>query len=150
MIIGKTRTIFCWYGAGVPSGPTPQRHPDVSVSDRPGTPPVQVVHAARDDVLERGRHIHDFPAIWYDQARATVYVAAAGEVVDPSQVGRSAGGVGVIFDPAALGVAGEASWPAWRSHPLLFPFVHGESGGLLELRLPAARQTSMGRRDRSD
>ena len=105
----------------------------------PGTP-VQVVHAARDDVLERGRHIHDFPAIWYDRARATVYVAAAGEVVDPRQVGRSEGGVGVIFDPAALGVDGESSWPAWRSHPLLFPFVHGKSGGLLELRLPDARR----------
>jgi AraC family transcriptional activator of pobA len=106
----------------------------------PGTPPVQVVHAPRDDVLERGRHIHDFPAIWYDQANATVYVAAAGEVVDPGRVGRSSRGVGVIFDPSALGVDGEASWPAWRSHPLLFPFVHGESGGLLELRLPAARR----------
>jgi AraC-like DNA-binding protein len=106
----------------------------------PGTPPVQVVHAAPDDVLERGRHIHDFPAIWYDQAAATVYVAAAGEVVDPRRVGRSEGGVGVIFDPTALGVDGESSWPAWRSHPLLFPFVHGESGGLLELRLPAARR----------
>ncbi len=106
----------------------------------PGTPPVQVVHAARDDVLDRGRHIHDFPAIWYDQARATVYVVAAREVVDPRHVGRSAGGVGVIFDPAALGVDWESAWPAWRSHPLLFPFVHGESGGLLELRLPAAHR----------
>ena len=105
----------------------------------PGIPPVQVVHAAREDVLERGRHIHDFPAIWYDSAWATVYVAAAGEVVDPRRVGRSEGGVGVFFDPAALGVDG-GSWPAWRSHPLLFPFVHGTSGGLLELRLPATRR----------
>jgi AraC family transcriptional regulator, transcriptional activator of pobA len=137
VIIGKTWTIFRNMALAsrlirLRSGIPMYRYPT-----EPGTPPVQVVHAARDDVLERGRHIHDFPAIWYDQARAIVYVAAAGEVVDPRQVGRSARGVGVIFDPAALGVDGEASWPAWRSHPLLFPFVHGESGGLLELRLPA-------------
>jgi len=105
----------------------------------PGTPPVQVIHAERDEVLERGRHIHDFPAIWYDQDTATVYVAAAGAVVDPRQVGRSERGVGVIFDPSALGVGG-ASWPAWRGHPLLFPFVHGVSCGVLVLRLPAARR----------
>jgi AraC-like DNA-binding protein len=106
----------------------------------PDTPPVSVVHAGRGDVLERGLHIHDFPAIWYDQAAALVYVAAAGEVVDPRKVGRSEGGVGVIFDPVALGVDGETSWPAWRAHPLLFPFLHGESGGLLELRLPPERR----------
>jgi AraC family transcriptional regulator, transcriptional activator of pobA len=105
----------------------------------PDTPPVLVVHG-RHDVLERGRHIHDFPAIWYDQAAGLVYVAAAGEVLDPSQVDRADHGVGVFFDPAALGVDGETSWPAWRAHPLLFPFLHGESGGLLELRLPSARR----------
>ena len=27
------------------------------------------------------------------------------------------------------------------SHPLLFPFVHGQSGGLLQLTVPAARQS---------
>ena len=106
----------------------------------PDTPPVLVVRAARKDVLERGRHIHDFPAIWYDDSAGLVYVAAPGEVLDPARVNRSEGGLGVFFDPAALGMDGGASWPAWESHPLLFPFLHGESGGLLELRLPAERR----------
>jgi AraC family transcriptional activator of pobA len=106
----------------------------------PGTPPVSVVHAGRHDVLERGRHIHDFPALWYVRAPGLVYVAAAGEVLDPSRVARSEDGVGVFFDPTAIGADRDASWPAWRGHPLLFPFLHGEAGGLLELRLPATRR----------
>lgn len=106
----------------------------------PDTPPVSVVHAGRHDVLERGRHIHDFPALWYVPTAGTVYVAAAGEVLDPGRVGRDDDGVGVFFDPAAVGGDSDTSWPAWRGHPLLFPFLHGESGGLLELRLPAARR----------
>jgi AraC family transcriptional activator of pobA len=106
----------------------------------PDTPPVLVIRAGRDDVLERGRHIHDFPAIWYDADAGLVHVAAPGEVLDPARVNRSEGGIGVIFDPAALGMDGRMPWPAWESHPLLFPFLHGASGGLLELRLPPARR----------
>jgi AraC family transcriptional regulator, transcriptional activator of pobA len=49
-------------------------------------------------------------------------------------------GVGVFFDPAALDGDGRSPWPAWQAHPLLFPFVHGHSGGLLELEVPAARR----------
>jgi AraC family transcriptional regulator, transcriptional activator of pobA len=108
----------------------------------PDTPPVSVVHADRRDVLERGRHIHDFPALWYVPPANMVYVAAAGEILDPSQVARGNGGIGVFFDPAALGADRDTSWPAWRGHPLLFPFLHGEAGGLLELQLPAARRSA--------
>ncbi|KUH81101.1 MULTISPECIES: AraC family transcriptional regulator [unclassified Mycobacterium] len=106
----------------------------------PDTPPVSVVRAGRDEVLERGRHIHDFPALWYVSSAGLVYVAAAGAVLDPSRVDRSGGDVGIFFDPVALGEDGESPWPAWRAHPLLFPFLHSESGGLLELRLPTARR----------
>ncbi|HEX2213893.1 MAG TPA: helix-turn-helix transcriptional regulator [Mycobacterium sp.] len=106
----------------------------------PDVPPVSVVRTDRHDVLDRGRHIHDFPALWYVPAAATVYVAAAGEVLDPSRIARDESGVGVFFDPAGLAADRDTSWPAWRGHPLLFPFLHGEVGGLLELRLPAARR----------
>jgi AraC family transcriptional activator of pobA len=106
----------------------------------PDTPPVSVVRAARDEVVGRGRHIHDFPAIWYDQGAGLVYVAAPGEVLDPARVDRAEGGVAVFFDPSALGMDGRTAWPAWESHPLLFPFLHGESGGLLQLRLPVTRR----------
>lgn len=105
----------------------------------PETPPVSVLRASRSEMLDHGRHIHDFPALWY--MRGLVYVAAAGEVLEPSRVDRSSdGGVGVFFDPGALGSDRDTPWPAWRGHPLLFPFLHGEAGGLLELQLPADRR----------
>lgn len=104
-------------------------------------PPVSVVRADRDDLLERGRHIHDFPALWYAPTAGLVYVVAAGEVVDPKQVAHRDEGVGVFFDPAALGPGGLPPWPAWRAHPLLFPFLHGQPGGLLRLRLPTERRS---------
>src|ERR1700757_255934 len=109
-------------------------------SDR-DTPPVSVVRAGREDVLAHGRHIHDFPALWYVPAAGQVYVVAAGEVIDPAGVNHSAGGVGVFFDPAALGEDGRSPWPAWRAHPLLFPFLHGRPGGLLRLDVPAERRS---------
>lgn len=107
----------------------------------PYTPPVFVVRQA-DDVPARGRHIHDFPALWYIPGTGVVNVVAAGEVLDPDQLGHLAGGVGVLFDPAALGEDGRSPWPAWRTHPLLFPFLHGQSGGLLRLDVPAGRRAA--------
>jgi AraC family transcriptional regulator, transcriptional activator of pobA len=100
-------------------------------------PPVLLVRARDDDVLERGRHIHTFPALWYAPEAALVYVAAAGVVLHPEKVVRTHDGVGVFFDPAAVGGDTLPPWTAWRAHPLLFPFLHGRSGGLLRLRLPA-------------
>ncbi|OBH07429.1 MULTISPECIES: AraC family transcriptional regulator [unclassified Mycobacterium] len=108
----------------------------------PDTPTVSVQWADRQDVLAHGRHIHDFPALWYIPAAGHVYVVAPGEVIDPAGVSDIAGGVGVFFDPAALGEDGRSPWPAWRAHPLLFPFLHGRSGGLLRLEVPAERRSA--------
>jgi AraC family transcriptional regulator, transcriptional activator of pobA len=105
----------------------------------PGTSPVSV-HRHIGDLGERGRHIHDFPALWYVPAAGLVYVAAAGEVLDPGQLENLDAGVAVFFDPAALGEDGRSPWPAWRGHPLLFPFLHGLSGGVLRLEIPASRR----------
>src|ERR1700742_5244418 len=105
----------------------------------PHTPPISVIRHG-DQVRGLGRHIHDFPALWYLPAAAAVYVVAAGEVLDPVQLSDIDGGVGVLFDPAALGEDGRSPWPSWRRHPLLFPFLHGQSGGLLQLAVPAARK----------
>jgi len=104
------------------------------------TPPVAVVRAVASDVLEIGVHIHDFPVLWYAPAAGQVYVVAPGAAVDPEQVAHRDDGVGVFFDPAALDGEGRSPWPAWRVHPLLFPFVHGQSSGLLQLKVPAERQ----------
>jgi AraC family transcriptional regulator, transcriptional activator of pobA len=102
------------------------------------TPPVSVVRSG--GVLERRAHIHDFPVLWYAHTAGLVYVVAPGAVVDPRQVPHRDSGVGLFFDPAALDGDGRSPWPSWRGHPLLFPFVHGQSTGLLQLEVPAARQ----------
>jgi AraC family transcriptional regulator, transcriptional activator of pobA len=104
------------------------------------TPPVAVVRAVGSQVREIGVHIHDFPALWYEHTTGLVYVVAPGAAVDPGHVPHRDDGVAVFFDPAALDGDGRSPWPAWRVHPLLFPFVHGQSSGLLQLTVPAERQ----------
>jgi AraC family transcriptional regulator, transcriptional activator of pobA len=125
----------------------------------PDLPPVSVLRfdADLDPDAQPGhgrRHIHDFPVLIYvERAGRTVvgdppypvqdgdaYVLAAGAVIDPTIVDPVAAGCCVFFDPTALGGDGQASWSSWRSHPLLFPFLHGISGGLLRLHVPPARQ----------
>ena len=108
----------------------------------PDTPPVSVVRSGPEDFIERGRHIHDFPALWYLPASGLVYVAAAGQVLDPGRLELRDDGVAVFFDPAALGEDARSPWPAWRAHPLLFPFLHGQVGGILRLDVPAARRSA--------
>jgi AraC-like DNA-binding protein len=105
------------------------------------TPPVTVLRTRPDDGVEHRRHIHDFPALWYAPATGVVIVAAPGEVIDPAAAGDLDGGVAVFFEPDALGEDARSPRPAWGSHPLLFPFLHGRSGGLLTLRVPAARRS---------
>jgi AraC family transcriptional regulator, transcriptional activator of pobA len=105
----------------------------------PHTPSIYV-HQHGDHVRTQGRHIHDFPALWYLPATGAVYVVAAGEVLDPEQLSELDDGIGVLFDPAAVGEDGRSPWPTWRAHPLLFPFLHGRSGGLLRLDVPKTRQ----------
>jgi AraC family transcriptional regulator, transcriptional activator of pobA len=110
----------------------------------PDTSPVSVHRhdpRAPGGISDRGRHIHDFPALWYVPTSGLVYVAAAGEVLDPGQLDNLDAGVAVFFDPAALGENGRSPWPAWQAHPLLFPFLHGHSGGLLCLQVPADRRS---------
>src|ERR1700754_143517 len=102
------------------------------------TPPVSVIRA--DGILEHDVHIHDFPILWYAPGAGQVYVVAPGATVDPRNVPHRNNGVGLFFDPAALDGDGRSPWPSLRRHPLLLPFVHGQSGGLLQLEVPAARQ----------
>ena len=104
------------------------------------TPPVAVARAVGSQVREIGVHIHDFPALWYEHTAGLVYVVAPGAAIDPGQVAHRDDGIAVFFDPAALDGDGRSPWPAWRIHPLLFPFVHGHASGLLELKVPAERQ----------
>ncbi|BBY22651.1 helix-turn-helix transcriptional regulator [Mycobacterium stomatepiae] len=107
--------------------------------NEPDMSPVSL-HRQMGELGERGRHIHDFPALWYLPAAGLVYVAAAGEVLDPGQLVDLDAGVAVFFDPAALGEDARSPWPAWRCRPLLFPFLHGYSGGVLRLEIPEDRR----------
>jgi AraC family transcriptional regulator, transcriptional activator of pobA len=102
------------------------------------TPPVSVIRV--DGILEHRVHIHDFPVLWYAPTAGQVYVVAPGAAVNPAQVPHRNNGVGLFFDPAALDGDGRSPWPSWRRHPLLFPFVHGQPSGLLQLTVPTARQ----------
>lgn len=108
----------------------------------PDTSPVSVHRHKRDDVGALGRHIHDFPALWYLHSTGRVYVMAAGQVLDPGQLDDLDDGVTVFFDPVALGEDARSPWPAWRAHPLLFPFLHGYPGGMLRLDVPADRRSA--------
>jgi AraC-like DNA-binding protein len=140
VIIDKTWTIFGY----MPSASRLIRHRDgVPVYQYRAdfdTPPVSVIRADGTNVLVHGVHIHDFPILWYAHNDGLVYVVAPGVAVDPAQVAHPDAGVGVFFDPAALDGDGRSPWPSWSAHPLLFPFVHGQSSGLLQLTLPAAQK----------
>jgi AraC family transcriptional regulator, transcriptional activator of pobA len=102
------------------------------------TPPVSVIRA--DGIVEHEVHIHDFPVLWYARTTGVVYVVAPGAAVDPRQVPHRDSGVGLFFDSTALDGDGRSPWPSWRRHPLLFPFLHGRSGGLLQLEVPTERR----------
>lgn len=106
----------------------------------PVTPPVSVLRLHPGGLPEKGRHIHDFPIVVHVPEDASVYVVAAGETIDPAWVGDHTDGTAVFFDPTALDEGARSPWPTWRNHPLLFPFLHGGTGGLLRLQVPAARR----------
>ncbi|WP_330179978.1 AraC family transcriptional regulator [Nocardia sp. NBC_01503] len=118
-------------------------------STDPAVPPLSVMRFTGVMVPAHGvPHIHDFPVLMYVAAGADdpavsrtgdLYVVAPGAVIDAAGM-RMESAYGVLFDPAALGDDTRAPWPAWRAHPLLFPFLHGNADGLLRLTVPAERQ----------
>jgi AraC-like DNA-binding protein len=101
---------------------------------------VSVIRLHPDGLPEKRKHIHAFPVLAYLADTGSVYVVAAGETIDPSWVRDRLDGIGVFFDPTALGEGARSPWPTWRSHPLLFPFLHGRAGGLLHLKVPGHRK----------
>lgn len=104
-------------------------------------PPVSLIRLRLGELPESRPHIHDFPALTYFPSCGTVFVAAAGETVDPTRVGTRSDAIGVFFDPSALGDGARSPWPTWRGHPLLFPFQHEHRGGMLELQVPVDRRS---------
>jgi AraC family transcriptional regulator, transcriptional activator of pobA len=99
-------------------------------------------------------HAHDFPGLAYFPAAGgrlrtgrrvwqveagDLFVVAPGDVMGRIQAGDLEGseGWGVFFTADALGPDVPGAHLAWRTHPLLFPFVRGEAVGALRLRVPA-------------
>lgn len=105
----------------------------------PMTSPVSVIRLTPDSPIERNRHIHDFPVLAYVTDSGSAYVVAPGETIDPRSITDRTRAVAVFFDAAAIGDGARSPWPTWRSHPLLFPFLHGTAGGLLNLQVPQNR-----------
>src|SRR3954471_11831020 len=107
----------------------------------PAPPPVSMIRLHHGDLPEKRRHIHEFPILVYQVDVGSISVVAAGETIDPAWADERARGVAILFDPAALDEGTRSPWPTWRSHPLLFPFLHERSGGLLTLRVPDQRKS---------
>jgi AraC family transcriptional activator of pobA len=128
-----------------------------------------VLRFEHEDVPHPGGrpHIHDFPALLYvardeepppaDRAAAApsteqgwlragdLYLVAPGNVVRrPVSTFRRIGATAVFFAPEAVSHEGTRA-ASWRSHPLLFPFLHGTPTGLLRLRVPAAERPEWSR-----
>ncbi|WP_112265836.1 AraC family transcriptional regulator [Lentzea terrae] len=102
-------------------------------------------------------HSHDFPGIayfWADggivrtgkQVRhveaGDLFVIAPGDVMGQADSDDLVGAQGssVFFTADALGPETPGAHLAWRTHPLLFPFVRGGAIGALRLKVPAEQR----------
>ena len=133
------------------------RPPTYALAPAPGEPSVSVWRL--DEILRRtvphGRHVHDFPTMTYfETTRGQVTVQGrtwsvrAGDlvVIPPGEVvgqvdtdaAVDVDGWAVSFTADALGPDVPGSYLAWRTHPLLFPFVRGGATGALRLSVPSA------------
>jgi AraC family transcriptional activator of pobA len=98
-------------------------------------------------------HSHDFPGVAYFRADGGIvrtgkqvwhveagdlFVIAPGDVMAQAHCDDLVGaqGWGVYFTADALGPDTPGAHLAWRTHPLLFPFVRGGATGALRLKVP--------------
>ncbi|MEU6320343.1 AraC family transcriptional regulator [Streptomyces sp. NPDC047009] len=103
-------------------------------------------------------HAHDFPGLAYFQTTGgllrtgrrswpieagDLFVVAPGDVMGHFHAGdlAHAQGWGVFFTADVLGPDVPGAHLAWRTHPLLFPFVRGGVIGALRMRVPEAERT---------
>jgi len=127
--------------------------PTFALAPRPGELPVAVWRIDHADPRRHMAHAHDFPMLVFSaDAQGTVpaggrdwrldagdlFVVAPGEILGPFDVPHAVTGRGwaVSFTAEALGPDAAGSALAWRTHPLLFPFVRGRASGVLRLAVP--------------
>ena len=149
----------------VRTAPGGDRPATYSMSPAPGELPVATWR------LEHGwetsasfeEHVHDFPGlayfptaggllrtgrrVWSIEA-GDLFVIAPGDMMGHIHATDLAGvnGWGVFFTADALGPDVPGAHLAWRTHPLLFPFVRGGAIGALRLRVPEPDRTEWGAR----
>ena len=107
-----------------------------------------------------GAHSHDYLALAYferdggslrlgdrtwELKAGDVFVSSPGEVHDPSGLAEAEGWA-VFFPAEVLAPSGSGAFFAWRSHPLLFPFVASADqpggGAARRLVVPAEERAS--------
>ncbi len=139
----------------VRTAPSPDRPATYSMALAPGELPVATWRLSHDwyarDTFEE--HVHDFPGLAYFPSAGgrlrtgrkvwpieagDLFVIAPGDVMGQIHVAdlRDTEGWGVFFTAEALGPDAPGAHLAWRTHPLLFPFVRGGAIGALRLRVP--------------
>lgn len=126
----------------------------------PGLPAVGVLRlegATLTPSEPPGTHAHDFPGLAYFERGGgslrseghewrvepgDLYVVAPGELMGVGSVAglERAEGWAVYFTAEVFGRGPSDPFLSWRSHPLLLPFVRGEAGGVLRLRVPRAER----------
>lgn len=129
--------------------------PIVGLAPMPGELPVgvwRVDHAGSPPERHRA-HAHNFPVLVYFEgaggdlvtggqvwtiAAGDVFVVAPGDVMGPFEAATPVHSAGwaVSFTADVLGRDDAGASPAWRTHPLLFPFVRGRASGALRLHVP--------------
>lgn len=121
----------------------------------PGELPVSAVRLEHDWENDGSfeEHAHDFPGLVYFETGGgllrtgrrnwpievgDLFVIAPGDVMGRIHEKDLAGchGWGVFFTAEALGPDVPGAQLAWRTHPLLFPFVRGGAIAALRLRVP--------------
>jgi AraC-like DNA-binding protein len=116
----------------------------------PGELPLAVWRLGHGDTVaaRSGTHAHDFPLMAFSESSSgplssdspsfsleagDLLVVAPGTVMgpfDPTHPGHASGWA-VSFTAEVLGPDVPGSSFAWRTHPLLFPFVRGQATGVL-------------------
>lgn len=134
--------------------------PVYELNPAPGELPVAVWRLGSPGAPERraGAHAHGFPVLVYGEGASgpltegdrplsiepgDLLVVAPGAIMgpfDPPHLSHARGWA-VSFTAEALGPDVPGSSFAWRTHPLLFPFVRGRPTGVLRLSVPLPERT---------
>lgn len=141
--------------------------PAYTYARTPGAPAVSVVRVrpgALADVDSNHAHSHDFLTVAYFEHgggslrigprqwpidTGDVFVVAPGEVMGVGTDTRgfeTVAGWGIFFPAEGLGPSAPHALLAWRSHPLLFPFVRGVATGAQRLTVPPGDRADWTRR----